>query len=139
MSKLKSDIIQKNYRDNYFCKNGHNIVWTGTKYISSFETKCDKCGRVNSNNSPIRWSCEQCKLFYCSICLRLIVDKYCPKKHKIKFMKQIYVEHFDNYTCDSCLQKYKNKDGILYDKECNITYCPYCAYESSDIPEVLED
>ena len=139
MSKLKSDLIQKKYKDNFFCKNGHNVYWTGGKYIGLSELKCEKCGVDNTNNTPIRWACEQCKLYYCSLCLKLIVDKYCPKKHKLKFFKQNSVEYFSTFTCDDCFEKDNTKDGLLFDKDCNLTFCPGCYYETSDVPEVLED
>ena len=139
MSKLKSDIILKNYKDNYFCKNGHNVYWSGSKYLSLSEINCSKCGNENTNTTPIRWSCEQCKLYYCPECFRLTIDKYCPKKHKLKFLKQSVVDLFSTYTCDNCFQKFNSKDGLLYDKDCNLTVCPSCYYESCDIPEILED
>ena len=139
MSKLKSDLIQKNYLDNYFCKNGHNLYWAGAKYLNLSGSKCDKCQIENTNSTPLRWACEECNLYYCSTCFRLIADKYCPKKHKIKFMKQNTVDYFYNFTCDNCFQKYETKFGMLYDKDCNITFCPNCYYEGNDIPEILED
>ena len=139
MSKLKSDIILKYYKDNYFCNNGHNVYWIGSKYLSSSDLKCDKCGNINENTTPIRWSCEICKVHYCPECFKLTVDKYCPKKHKLKYVRQNQIDFFSTYTCDYCFKKFESKDGLLYDKECNLTFCPHCCYESSDIPEILED
>ena len=92
MSKLKSDIILKYYKDNYFCNNGHNVYWTGSKYLSSPDLKCDKCGNINENTTPIRWSCEICKVHYCPECFKLTVDKYCPKKHKLKYVRQNQID-----------------------------------------------
>ena len=139
MSKMKSDVIQQVYKENFFCKNGHNLFWTGLKYLNLHETKCDKCGVQNTIDRPIRWACEECKLYYCALCFRLIVDKYCPKKHKLKFYKQSQVDYFSNFTCDCCFKKFNTKDGMVSDKECNLTFCPLCYYDTSDIPEIMED
>ena len=139
MSKLKSDIIQKIYKDNFFCKKGHNIFWTGIKYVHQNDLKCDKCGTENTSATPIRWSCAECNALFCSLCYKLIIDKFCPKKHKLKYFKQTSVDYFSTYTCDNCFQKFGTKDGMLYDKDCNFTICPLCYYDSNDVPEILED
>ena len=139
MSKLKSDLIQKAYKDNFICKNNHSINWTGTQYLHSENLKCDKCGVICSYSQPVRWSCEKCQFYYCAFCLNLIADKYCPKRHKLKFSNSSTVDYFSTFTCDVCFKKLNTKDGILYDKDCNLTICPYCFYQGNDIPEILED
>ena len=138
MSKLKSDIIQKIYKENYLCKLGHNVTWVGKKYINS-GLECNKCGNEAGKLSIIRWQCSECKHYYCRFCYDLLISKYCPLKHKYKFYKQNEVDFFMNYTCDSCFEKLLSKDGVLYDPECDLTICPKCFYESYDIPEVIED
>ena len=138
MSKLRSDIIQKIYKDTYLCKEGHNIAWQGTSYVYS-DLICSKCGKTCQNDSPIRWSCSQCNSYFCSNCFNVIMDKLCPLKHKYKFYKQNSVDFFTSYTCDICCKRYETKDGVLFDKECNITVCPRCFIDSYDIPEELED
>ena len=138
MSKLRSDIIQKIYKDTYLCKEGHNIAWQGTSYVYS-DLICGKCGKTCKNENPIRWSCSQCNSYFCSNCFNVIMDKLCPLKHKFKFYKQNSVDFFTNYTCDICCKRYETKDGVLFDKECNITVCPRCFIDSYDIPEELED
>ena len=112
MSKLKSDLIQKAYKDNLICKNNHSINWTGTQYLHSENLKCDKCG---------------------------VICSYCPRRHKLKFSNSSTVDYFSTFTCDVCFKKLNTKDGILYDKDCNLTICPYCFYQGNDIPEILED
>ena len=52
MSKLKSDIIQKKYKENYLCKLGHILSWEGTSHVYS-EYECNKCGKIGK--------CSQCK------------------------------------------------------------------------------
>ena len=83
MSKQRSELIQKIYKETYLCKEGHNIVWHGTSYVYS-DIVCGKCGKTSKNDNPIRWGCSQCKTFYCSNCFRIIMDKLCPLKHKYK-------------------------------------------------------
>ncbi len=138
MSKLKSDIILNFYKDNYHCKQGHNIIWKGNEYIFSSSLICDKCGKTSKLDNPIRWNCSQCKTYFCTKCFDIIVDKLCPIKHKFKFCKQNTMS-YSSYTCDKCSQQYHHIDGVLFDKECNITVCPKCFYDSCDVPEVLED
>ena len=139
MSKLKSDIIQKIYKEKYICKQGHPITWKGTEHVYSTELICDKCGKKSSVENPIRWNCAQCNTYFCNSCFNIIFDKVCPKKHKYKFYKQNLIDSFTYYTCDNCSEKLQNKDGVLFDKECNITVCPKCFCDSCDIPDVLED
>ena len=45
MSKLKSDIIQKIYKESYLCKEGHSISWEGKDYVYSNDIACNKCGQ----------------------------------------------------------------------------------------------
>jgi len=139
MSKLKRDIIQKIYKDNYHCQKGHNIIWQGKSYIFSNNLSCDKCGKSSKLQNPIRWSCSQCNIYFCSKCYDLIIDKNCPIKHRYKFVKQNMIEFSPTYTCDKCRKTFNHKDGVLFDKECNITICPICFCNSCDIPDVLED
>ena len=139
MSKLKSDIIQKIYKENYLCKEGHTISWEGTDYVYSYDLICAKCGKNGKIENPIRWKCDKCNSYFCSLCLNLIMDKLCPKKHKYKLSKQGSLEFFSTYTCDKCFQKFETNDGVLFDKDCNITVCLNCFYDSCDIPDVLED
>ena len=139
MSKLKSDIIQNIYKEEYLCKNGHNLSWEGTTYVYSQDLACNKCNKIGKNEHPIRWRCAKCNFFYCALCYNLIMDKICPRKHKYKFNKQEKLEGFSYYTCDQCFEKLYTKDGIFWDKDCNLTVCPKCFCDSCDIPEVLED
>ena len=139
MSKIKSDIIQKIYEENYFCKKGHNIKWKGKEYIFSSQLICEKCGQKSELKNPIRWNCSICNTYYCTKCYDIITDKICPIKHKFKFHKQSYVDEASNYTCDKCSQRFSHNLGVIFDKECNITICPNCYCDSCDIPEVLED
>ena len=138
MSKLRSELIQKIYKEDYLCKEGHNVVWHGSQYVYS-DLVCAKCGKPCKNENPIRWSCSKCNTFFCSNCFRIIMDKICPSKHKYKFYKQLTVDSFSYYTCDICSKRFDNMEGILHDKECNITICPKCFIDSCDVPEVLED
>ena len=139
MSKLKSDIIQKIYKNNYHCKKGHNIEWFGQTYVFSSDLNCDKCGLRSQLNNPIRWKCSQCNTYFCTKCCDIFIDKICPIKHKFKFFKQSIVGLSSTFTCDKCSVSYNHNDGVLYDKDCNITVCPSCFCDSYDIPEVLED
>ena len=139
MSKLKSDIIQKIYKESYLCKEGHSISWEGKDYVYSNDIACNKCGQTSKNENPIRWGCPKCKYFYCALCLNLIMDKLCPKKHRYKFFKQNSVDFFSTFTSDKCFKKCDTNDGLLFDKDCNVTVCPKCFYDSCDVPEVLED
>ena len=134
MSKLKSDIIRKKYKENYLCKMGHNILWEGANLLGS-NLECNKCGRKEKT----RWSCSICKSFFCIYCFNLIIEKYCPKKHKYKFYKQNEVDYFSSFFCDCCFENLLTKDGLLYDKECDITICLNCFCNCCDIPDVLED
>ena len=138
MSKLKSDIINKRYKDNFLCKSGHIISWEGKSHLYS-DFECNKCGKKGDNFNPIRWECPQCKQYFCSNCYELIIDKFCPKKHKYKFNKQNSIGFFSNYTCDCCRLKFETKDGVLYDSECDITLCLKCFCDSCDIPDDIED
>ena len=138
MSKLKSDIIQKKYKENYLCKLGHILSWEGTSHVYS-EYECNKCGKIGKSENPIRWECSQCKNYFCGLCYQLIIDKLCPRKHKYKWYKQNSIEYFSSFTCDNCFEKLLTKDGVFFDNECNITICPKCFYEACDIPDVLED
>ena len=138
MSKLKSDIIGNIYKDNYRCKKDHNVKWSGSKYVFSNELSCDKCGKVSELKNPIRWYCSECNTYFCSLCYILIADKLCPVKHKYKFIKEGSFELSANYTCDKCYESLPTKEGVLYDKECNITLCPNCFYDSCDVPDVLD-
>ena len=138
-SKLKIDLVQNMYNSNFLCDKGHNLDWIGIKKLSWSELKCAKCGENNTSTNPIRWSCEECQLNFCAICYKILADKFCPSKHRLKFSKQSSVDFFSSYTCDYCFEKYNTKDGILYDKDCTRTFCPKCYYDSTDIPEVLED
>ena len=139
MTKTKSENIQKIYKENYLCKNGHSVSWEGGAYVYSNDLTCDKCGKTGKNENPIRWGCKKCKKFYCALCFNLIIDKLCPNNHKYKFWKQNYVETFSTYTCDKCFQHLETKDGVFFDKDCNLTLCPNCFYDSCDVPEILED
>ena len=138
MSKLKTDIINNTYKENYLCELGHSIYWEGKTYVNS-DIECIKCGKVGNSGNPIRWGCFQCKKYFCSSCYNLIIDKCCPKKHKYKFSKQNTVQFFSSLTCDSCYGKFVTKDGVFYDSECDVTICPKCFLDSCDIPDVLED
>ena len=51
----------------------------------------------------------------------------------------VSVDSFNYYTCDICNKRFDTIEGILHDKECNITICPKCFIDSCDVPEVLED
>ena len=139
MSKSKNDLIQNIYKEKYHCKKGHNITWTGSTYIFSYHLKCDKCGKGTELQNPIRWNCSECKTYFCTKCCDIIIDKLCPIKHKLKFYKQSSLELSPTYNCDKCSLKLYHKDGVFFDKECNYTICPKCFYDSTDIPEVLED
>ena len=144
MSKLKSELINKIYNNSFLCKKGHNVYWKGAEFLKLFGPHkiCDKCGRQTTNDIPIRWACDECQLFYCSKCYKIIMDKYCPKKHKIQFYKSGLLEYTDyikTYTCDNCFGKFENRNGLLFDKDCNITFCPKCYYDSTDVPDVIED
>ena len=138
MSKLKSDIIERIYKENYRCKNDHNVEWSGSKYVFSNNLSCDKCGKSSQLSNPIRWFCPQCKTYFCSLCYIIIADKLCPKKHKYKFIKQSSADLSANFTCDKCYKSLKTMDGVLYDNECNVTLCPNCFYDSCDVPDVLD-
>ena len=138
MSKLKSDIIKIIYKEKYLCNEGHKIQWEWGTYVSS-DLKCKKCGQTTSSPHPIRWSCPQCKHYFCGTCFYLIIDKICPFNHKYKWYKQDSIEYFSSYTCDNCFEKGKTKEGVFFDSICNITICPKCFCDSCDIPEVLED
>ena len=139
MSKIKSDLIQKKYKDTYLCKEGHNIIWEGATHIYKTDLKCSKCGEYGKIENPIRWCCSQCQNYFCCNCYNIIMDKLCPKNHKYKYFKLSMLENFTYYTCDICYKKFYTKDGVLFDKECNITICPKCFLDSCDIPETLED
>ena len=139
MSKLKSDIIQKIYKDKYKCKQGHNIIWKGKSHIFSVDLSCGKCGNKSNLESPIRWCCSQCNTYYCTNCFDLISDKCCPAKHRYKFSKKGMYEISTNFTCDKCGKSLYYQDGVLIDKECNITICSKCFCESCDIPDIIED
>ena len=89
MSKLKSDIIQKRYKEEYLCKMGHAVLWEGKKCLSSY-LECNNCGK----KKKIRWSCSTCKSHFCIYCFNLIKEKSCPRKHKYKFYKQNLVIFF---------------------------------------------
>ena len=138
MSKSKTEIIQKFYKDTYLCKSGHTITWDGNANVYS-DIACNKCGEKGKNTYPIRWGCSKCNSFYCAGCFNLIPDKICPLKHKYKFYKQNSVDFFTNYTCDICFKKFLTKDGLLFDKDCNLTFCPKCFNDTFDIPDILED
>ena len=139
MSKLKSDIIQKIYKDNYCCKKGHAIYWKGKEFIFSDDLTCDKCGQKSKLKNPIRWNCSQCNTYFCTKCFDIIIDKLCPIKHKFQFLKQSSLSFSSTFTCDKCSRDFKHIDGVIFDKECNITICPKCYYDSCDVPAVLED
>ena len=139
MSKIKSDIIQKFYKDQYNCKKGHNVIWKGREHIYAGELICDKCGGKNKFENPIRWSCKLCNTYYCTKCYDLSTDKFCPEGHKYNFYKQQYFDSSSTFTCDKCSKEYKHIDGVIVDKECNVTICPKCFCNSCDIPDVLED
>ena len=139
MSKLKSDLIAKTYKDNYLCKKNHNLKWTGGQYVFSSDLTCDKCGKPSSLKHPIRWKCSECNVYFCSKCYELILDKICPQKHRYKFTKDGLSEVSERYTCDQCYEYLPSKDSVLYDKDCNITLCPKCYCSSLDIPNILED
>ena len=138
MSKNKTDIILKKYKDNYLCKLGHSISWQGKDYIH-LDVKCNKCGKDGNNSNPIRWGCSQCKQYFCCCCYELIIDKCCPKQHKYKYSKQNIVSFFVSYTCDCCHGKFETKDGVLYDSDCDVTICVKCFCDSCDIPDSIED
>ena len=139
MSKLKSDIILKQYKKDYLCKKGHSISWEGKEYVYSYDLDCSKCGKKGKSENPIRWRCSICNNYFCSLCLNLIMDKLCPKKHKYKFYKQNLIDYFSYYTCDKCFKKFDTKEGVLFDKDCNVTVCLQCFCDSCDIPEIIED
>ena len=139
MSKLKSDIIQNTYKEKYICKKGHTLSWEGTAYVYSEDLVCDKCSKLGKNENPIRWRCSKCNNYFCSLCFNLIMDKLCPRNHKYKFYKQTTIEGFSYYTCDICFEKFYSKDGVFWDKDCNLTVCSKCFYDSCDVPEILED
>ena len=140
MSKIKNDLIQKIYKDSYLCEKSHPITWEGTQYVYEDDLTCHKCGKKGTIEHPIRWSCTKCNTFFCNLCFAIIMDKICPiKTHKYKFYKQNLVDTFTYYTCDICCQKCENKEGLLFDKDCNITICPKCFYDSCDISDILED
>ena len=140
MSKLKSNCIQKIYKDKYLCEKGHSIIWKGTEYVYENNIPCKKCEKDGSVEHPIRWNCTKCNTFYCNLCFPIIMDNKCPiKVHNYKFYKQNLVDTFTYFTCDICCKKCENKNGLLFDKECNITICPKCFYDSCDVPEVLDD
>lgn len=139
MSYLKNDLIQKIYKNNYHCKQGHMISWKGKTYIFSSTLICDKCGKKSELKNPIRWNCSQCNTYFCTKCYDIIIDKFCPVKHKLKFYKQSSLDSSSTYTCDKCSQSKKHNDGVLFDKDCNITICPRCFCDCCDIPEILED
>lgn len=139
MSKLKSDTIKKIYKENFCCKEGHSVKWTGASLMTSHNLLCTKCGNSCSNIYPIRWECPSCNVYFCSRCFDLIIDKICPLNHRLKFYKQYNVEYFSNFTCDKCYEKFQTKDGVFFDKDCNLTFCANCYYDSCDIPEVIED
>ena len=114
---------------------GHNILWQGENYLSS-DLECNNCGK----KGKIRWSCFTCKTFFCILCFNLIIEKSCPRKHKYKYFKQDFVDHFSTFFCDCCFQSgLKTKDGLLYDKDCDITICLKCFCDCCDIPDILED
>ena len=139
MSKLKCDIIHRIYNENCICKEGHSVKWTGSKLLNSNSTNCTKCGSENNNKNPLRWECSKCNENYCSKCFDLIIDKVCPLNHKLKFYKLATVEFFSLFTCDKCFQQFQTKEGVFFDKECNLTICPNCYYDSCDIPDIIED
>ena len=37
------------------------------------------------------------------------------------------------------LEWYLNRIMCEFDKDCNITFCPKCYFDSTDIPDVIED
>ena len=139
MSKSKSEIIQKIYKDKYLCNQGHSITWSGKANIFSKELFCEKCGNISNIKNPLRWDCLQCNTYFCSNCYEIIVDKLCPMKHKYKFYKQDLIESFSIFTCDKCNKDLFPKNGVFFDKDCNVTICPKCYCDSCDIPEILED
>ena len=141
MSKVKSELIDQIYKNVFLCNKGHSVYWKGAEFLNSFSNLkiCDKCGMQTTSEIPIRWACEECQFFICSKCYKLIVDIYCPKKHKLKYFKTAVVDFSNTFTCDNCFGKYEHKDGVLIDHDCNVTFCPKCYYDSSDVPEVIED
>ena len=113
-SKLKIDLLQNMYNSNFLCEKGHNLDWIGIKKLSWSELKCDKCGENNTSTNPIRWSCEECQLNFCAICYKILADKFCPSKHRLKFSKQSSVDFFSSYTCDYCFEKYNTNIQDVY-------------------------
>ena len=139
MSKLKTELIDKIYKTNFICNKGHPVYWKGSEFIQYFSPNkiCDKCGKQTTCEIPIRWCCDECGFFICSKCYKVIIDKYCPKKHKYKFIKSDNL--YNTFTCDNCFGKFAHKDGLLMDEDCNVTFCLNCYYDCTDIPDILED
>ena len=139
MQKSKTKQIYNIYKRYYTCSNGHSLVWKGGVYIFT-NTPCFKCKKnYTENNITIRWSCEECKEYYCQTCFNIIVDNYCPSGDKLFYINKLGNLNFSEYKCDKCEKHKKVIDGLFYDEKCNYTICPSCNENSHDIPDILED
>ena len=133
MSKLKSQLIQNEYKNKYFCDENHPLIWKG-KLLLYDTSSCHKCNLPAKNGITIRWKCEKCNKIYCNKCFQIIVDSKCPINHKLKDEC-----NFNNFSCDKCFGHFNVSFGVFYDQECNFTICLKCFNDALDIPEIIED
>jgi hypothetical protein len=116
-----------NLYNDFKCKNGHKLTWTGATYAFS-ENPCNDCGNHYKvdNYSSIRWKCNECKQFYCQVCYPIFISNKCPINHDIEFQK---LEGIDDYTCDVFFkyEELQSKEADLWvDMICNLGYCLSC-------------
>ena len=138
MSKLKSQLIQKAYKQSYLCDENHSIIWKGKLLVYS-PNPCNKCGLQESGGVTIRWKCEKCDKIYCCKCFPILVDSKCPINHNLKETNKYSECNFTGFYCDKCFKHYNTSDGVYYDRECNYTICLKCFKDASDIPDIIED
>ena len=131
-----NDIIKKIYSQNYNCRNGHPLTWTGNTYVFKDYLTCDKCKKNSKLENPIRWICSKCNIYFCQLCYIPLLNQYCPLNHKYIFIKE---KRYSNYVCDKCYKSLEHINGVLTDSSCNLTFCPGCFNECLDIPGEIED
>ena len=138
MSKTKSHLIKRYYKENYLCEENHSLIWEGKLLLHKF-SPCNKCGLTESNGITIRWKCDKCNKIYCCKCYPIIVESKCPNNHYLKETNKFSECNFNGFYCDKCFIHFNTSDGVFYDKECNYTIYLKCFKDASDIPDIIED